>query len=176
MAKVIAAADSLQQRFHCTVLIVHHAGKDKDRGPRGASSLIGNTETIIEVAPTDEGCRVICYKQKDAPKFDPISLQLRAVQYGPNEEDNSAVLILGNEQAPLKMTKSETIMYTVLIGKELTYSDWVQAGVAYAIQIKEKVSERTAQSAIAKLHHTARVQQVGKLYSIAPEQQNTSED
>jgi len=44
MARVIAAADQVQQRFHCTVLIVHHAGKDRERGPRGASSLIGNTE------------------------------------------------------------------------------------------------------------------------------------
>lgn len=175
MAKVIASADVIQQQFHCSVLIVHHAGKDRDRGPRGASSLIGNTETIIEVAPTDEGCKVICYKQKDAPKFDPINLKLKCVQYGQEEEDSSAVLILGSENALPKMTKSEVNMYTVLIGKEFTYSEWVQAGITYATQIKEKMSERTAQGAITKLHHVGRVQQVGKLYSIAPESQETAD-
>ena len=165
MAKVIAAADSLQQRFHCTVLIVHHAGKDKDRGPRGASSLIGNTETIIEVAPTDEGCRVICYKQKDAPKFDPISLQLRAVQYGSNEEDNSAVLIIGDEQVPFKMTHSESVMYAALLGKQLAYGEWVQAGIS------AKLSERTAKGAIKKLEQAKRVQKIGKLYTHSIEQE-----
>lgn len=165
MAKVIAAADSLQQRFHCTVLIVHHAGKDKDRGPRGASSLIGNTETIIEVAPTDEGCRVICYKQKDAPKFDSISLQLRAVQYGSNEEDHSAVLIIGDEQALLKMTHSESVMYAVLMGKQLSYTDWIKAGV------EAKLTERTAKDALGKLVKAGRVHKMGKLYAHIPEQE-----
>lgn len=165
MAKVIAAADAIQQRFHCTVLIVHHAGKDKERGPRGASSLIGNTETIIEVAPMDEGCRVICYKQKDAPKFDPISLQLRSVQYGLNEEDNSAVLIIGDEQAPLKMTHSESVMYAVLLGKHLAYGEWVQVG------IEAKLSERTAKGAIKKLEQSKRVQKIGKLYTHSIEQE-----
>jgi hypothetical protein len=175
MARVIASADLLQQQFHCTVLIVHHAGKDKDKGPRGASSLIGNTETILEVAPTEEGCRVICYKQKDAPKFEPISLKLQQIWYGPGDEDNSAVLVVGNEQAPLKMTRSETLMYTALIGKDLTYSEWVQAGLAYASQLKEKLAERSAQGAIAKLYKAGRVQQIGKRYSILPEQQAIEE-
>ena len=165
MAKVIAAADCLQQRFHCTVLIVHHAGKDKDRGPRGASSLIGNTETIIEVAPTDEGCRVICYKQKDAPKFDSISLQLHSVQYGPNEEDNSAVLIVGSEKAHVLMSKSESVMYAALQGKNLGYTEWVLAGTGGNAKI---ISKNSAETAIRKLVASGRVQKIGKLYTQTP--------
>jgi len=176
MAKVIASADAIQQQLHCTVLIVHHAGKDRDKGPRGASSLIGNTETIIEVAPTDEGCRVICYKQKDAPKFESISLKLLQVQYGAEEDDQSAVLIIGDEKSPLKMTRSETMMYTVLLGKALTYSEWVQAGLDYAAQLKEKMSERTAQGVVSKLAKSGKVQQNGKLYSISPEQESVEDD
>ncbi len=176
MAKVIAAADIIQQQFGCTVLIVHHAGKDRDRGPRGASSLIGNSETIIEVAPTDEGCKVVCFKQKDAPKFETLGLKLQQVQYGPQEEDNSAVLTLGSNDAPIKMTRSETFMYTALIGKELTYGEWVQAGIAYVEQLKDKMSERTAQGAISKLVKAGRVHLAGKLYSLVPESEQEPEN
>jgi len=123
MAKVIAAADILQHKYHCAVLIVHHSGKDRDRGPRGASSLTGNIETIMEVAATDEGCRVICYKQKDAPKFLSMGLKLQQVQYGQGEDENSAVLILGDGASPLKMNRSEKCMYTALLGKELGYTE-----------------------------------------------------
>lgn len=171
MAKVIASADILQQHYHCAVLIVHHAGKDKDRGPRGASSLIGNTETIIEVAPTDEGCRVICYKQKDAPKFDPISLKLQPVHYGSDEDDHSAVLIIGTESARVVMSKSEAVMYAALQGKQLSYSEWVQAGIGEDGKV---ISKPSAQRAIRKLIESGRVQRVGKLYSHLPT--STSED
>ncbi len=163
MAKMIAASDMLQQRFHCTVLIVHHAGKDRDRGPRGASSLIGNTETIIEVAPTDEGCRVICYKQKDAPKFEPLTLKLLPVQYGPTEKDTSAVLIKSEVEARPSMSASETAMYAALAGagRPLTYTEWETAGM------EAKLKERTARNAIARLLKTGRVQKQGKVYLIA---------
>lgn len=164
MAKVIAAADILQQRFHCTVLIVHHAGKNRDRGPRGASSLIGNTETIIEVAPLDEGCHVVCYKQKDAPKFEPLSLKLQTIQYGPQETDTSAVLVFNEAEARPRMGTSETVMYAALAGagKPLTYTEWKTTGV------EAKLKERTAKNAITSLVKSGRVQKQDKLYSIAP--------
>ncbi len=165
MAKVIASADVIQQQYHCTVLIVHHAGKDKDRGPRGASSLIGNTETIIEVAATDEGCRVICYKQKDAPKFESLPLKLQTIQYGVEEEETSAVLVLGNERAQLVMSKSESVMYAALQGKLLTYSEWVQAGMGGDAKV---ISKSSAETAITKLLNAGRVQKVEKLYSYKP--------
>ncbi len=169
MAKVIAAADAIQQHYHCTVLIVHHAGKDRDKGPRGASSLIGNTETILEVAPTDEGCKVICYKQKDAPKFSPIALQLLPVQYGPATDDSSAVLIVGNENAQTVMSKSESVMYAALQDKTVSYTEWVRAGMGGDAKI---ISKNSAEVAIRKLLASGRVQKVEKLYSHPPHIEN----
>lgn len=161
MAKVIASADILQQEFGCTVLIVHHAGKDRDRGPRGASSLIGNTETIIEVSATSEGCKVTCFKQKDAPKFDHISLKLQQVQYGSEEGDNSAVLIIGNKDAQEVMSKSESIMYMALQGKELSYSEWIQVAMEGDAKV---ISKSGAEFAITKLLKAGLVQKEGKIY------------
>lgn len=175
MAKVIASADMIQQQFHCSVLIVHHAGKDRDKGPRGASSLIGNTETIIEVAATEEGCKVIHYKQKDAPKFDMIALKLAQVQYGPEDDDNSAVLVVGNEQARPLMNKSESVMYAALQGKHLTYSEWVQAGVGDG-EVKV-ISKTSAENAITNLGKMGLVQKIGKIYthtSSAEDESDTS--
>ncbi len=179
MAKVIATADILQRQFHCTVLLVHHSGKDRDRGPRGASSLVGNTETIIAVDAIDGGCRVTCYKQKDAPKFDAISLKLEQVQYGPEEGENSAVLVVGDEKmekAPLKMTPSEQLMYTALIDKELTYGDWKQAGMEYAKLIGRRLGEKAAEGSITSLKKSGRVQLIGKLYAIVSDQQEGQQE
>lgn len=159
MAKVLAAADALQRRFHCTVLIVHHAGKDRDRGPRGASALKGNTETLIEVSPTSEGCRVSCDKQKDAPRFDPLSLKLLPVQYGPEEADNSAVLICGDAKAQPRLKQSESAMYAALAGKTLTHTEWKAAGVAAGL------SDGAAKAAITALVKLGRVRKQGKGYA-----------
>jgi putative DNA primase/helicase len=41
IARFLAFADVIQQTFHCTILIVHHEGKDTQRGPRGSSALKG---------------------------------------------------------------------------------------------------------------------------------------
>lgn len=169
MAKVIAAADALQQRFHCTVLIVHHAGKDHNRGPRGASALTGNTETIIEVAPTNEGCRVVCYKQKDALKFESIVLKLERVQYGLEDADNAAVLIYSDIKAEPKMKPSESVMYAALMGKTLTHTAWKNAGVATGI------SERSARYAILALVRAGHVVKNGKLYSLPVETEPSEE-
>ena len=169
MAKVIAAADLIQRHFHCTVLIIHHGGKDRDRGPRGASSLVGNTETNIEVVQTTEGCRVKCFKQKDAPKFAPISLKLQQVQIGPAEEDTSAVLILGNDQAQEQMSNSEKVMYTALQGKSLSFSEWVQAGIGSGLV--KTISKTSAENAIKKLVDLGYVQKTGKLYTCTAREQ-----
>lgn len=161
MAKVVSSADLLQQTFGCTVLLVHHVGKDAQKGPRGASALTGNMETVMEVVPTDEGCRLICTKQKDAPRFPPISLELKPVSWGASEEESSAILVEGHEEATMNMTNSETVMFATLMGKRLTYSEWARAGVEAGL------AERTAKDAIGKLKNMERVSQTGKLYHIS---------
>jgi hypothetical protein len=48
MAAYIAAAAKIEQRFGCTVIIVHHSGHDQSR-PRGHSSLTAAVEVQIAV-------------------------------------------------------------------------------------------------------------------------------
>lgn len=178
MAKLIASADIIRQQFHCTVLLVHHAGKDTQRGPRGASALFGNTETLIAVTPTTIGCTLSSVKPKDAPRFEDIRLAAHIVTYGSSEDDTSLVLIQSNaEKATTVMAKAEMTMYTLLIGKQLAYGEWVKAAMDER-QGDAKLSERTAQSAITRLREAGRVKQVGKqkLYCIQASDRDEKED
>lgn len=43
-----AVCDALRERFGCTVVAIHHSGKDAARGARGSSAWSGDFDTIIE--------------------------------------------------------------------------------------------------------------------------------
>ena len=49
MGALLRNIAEVQQRTGAHVLLVHHVGKDKARGPRGHSSLFGAVDTAIEV-------------------------------------------------------------------------------------------------------------------------------
>ena len=159
--KFMHTADLLQKRYKCTVLIIHHCGKNPEKGPRGASAFTGDTETIISVdlfsGGAMQGIKVGCYKQKDAEKFDPITLALHKVQYGDLSEEGSLVLIktevtfdeIDDNIASSKGKVQK--MYEILIGKELTLSEWIALGSAH------DVSEPTAKRARKELYDAKKV-------------------
>ena len=45
----IAACDLLREELGCTVIAIHHAGKDTARGSRGSNALEGAVDTVLEV-------------------------------------------------------------------------------------------------------------------------------
>ena len=47
--KFIKFCDSLVEEFGCTIIAIHHTGKDADRGARGSSAFLGGFDTMIEV-------------------------------------------------------------------------------------------------------------------------------
>lgn len=163
MARVLASADMVRQQFHCTVLIVHHEGKDKDRGPRGASALLANIETAILVTPDGDTTKVESIKAKDAPKFKPIRLEALEVRFGAHPDEASLVLVPrlateeeGEEQP--RMTETEASMYALLVkaGRPLTYTEWREAGK------EAQLNNRLIEQAIASLRKKGLVQQTEK--------------
>lgn len=66
----IQAAKSIKNAFDCTVLAVHHLGKDKDKGSRGSSALPAGFDTIlrVEARGATRTVTVTVEKQKDAEK------------------------------------------------------------------------------------------------------------
>ena len=47
---VVQRAEQVQRETGAHVLIVHHSGKDRDRGMRGSNALLGAVDASIEVS------------------------------------------------------------------------------------------------------------------------------
>lgn len=92
MNAFIGGVDRLRDHFRCVVGIVHHTGKDSERGLRGSSALYAAMDTVIR---TDRkaGKMLVTLKnqqphgkQKDAAEFEDITLEARVIQLGSDEK------------------------------------------------------------------------------------------
>jgi hypothetical protein len=45
----VAACDFIREQLDCTVLVIHHSGKDKTKGTRGSGALDAAADTVVEV-------------------------------------------------------------------------------------------------------------------------------
>lgn len=84
MNAYVAGIDRLRDTFGCVVGVVHHTGKDGDRGLRGSSALYAAMDTVIK---TDRKGNTLTLKnqqphgkQKDGAEFDDITLDARIVK------------------------------------------------------------------------------------------------
>lgn len=82
----------LARQVGCTVLIVHHAGKDVSRGSRGSSAFPAACDTILEVSkPKPMEMQVSMPKQKDDGGWNrPLGLSAEVV---PLDEDGTSSLV-----------------------------------------------------------------------------------
>jgi hypothetical protein len=61
--------DTLRERFGCSVVAVHHSGKDSERGARGSSAWLADFDSVIETIRPDKtqlSAEVIVRKHKNA--------------------------------------------------------------------------------------------------------------
>lgn len=76
------AVEALIQSTGACVVIVHHSGKDKSKGARGSSALLGALDTEIEV---DNG-QVVSRKQRDIELGEPIGFKLVPMVVGQDQD------------------------------------------------------------------------------------------
>jgi KaiC/GvpD/RAD55 family RecA-like ATPase len=92
MNQFITNLDRLKAEFGCTVLVVHHTGKDAAKKERGNTALRGASDTMILLDETDNsdgiagGAAVFCEKQKDASEFDRYVLLKHRVELEDGQE------------------------------------------------------------------------------------------
>ena len=56
----------IKEHFECSILFIHHKGKDESRGMRGSSSLLGAADTCIDIRKEhDNSITIKIEKQKD---------------------------------------------------------------------------------------------------------------
>jgi len=91
MGAFIKACSALGAATDAAVMGVHHSSKDRSRGLRGSSALLGAVDTVIGVDKDDAGIITVAIeKQKDAVEAEPIKLALQQVSINGG---SSAVLI-----------------------------------------------------------------------------------
>jgi KaiC/GvpD/RAD55 family RecA-like ATPase len=88
MGSFIQALDQLRDKLGCTIIAVHHIGKDATRGSRGHSSLHCAVDTEILVERDEDGevsvARVT--KQRDLPGGREYAFKLRQVVLGQDQD------------------------------------------------------------------------------------------
>lgn len=103
VGQFIRNVDELRRHWKATVLIVHHSGKDGERGARGSSALKGAADAEYEVSRLDEDklVRLIPRKMKDAEEPSSLAFELVGVPV----RDDSGSLVGG---AALRLTEYTT--------------------------------------------------------------------
>lgn len=82
VGQFIRNVDALRRHWKATVLIVHHSGKDSDRGARGSSALKGAADAEYEVSRNedDKVIRLTPRKMKDAEEPESLAFELIGVK------------------------------------------------------------------------------------------------
>jgi 5S rRNA maturation endonuclease (ribonuclease M5)/KaiC/GvpD/RAD55 family RecA-like ATPase len=101
---VVQRAEKIQRETGAHVLIVHHSGKDRDRGMRGSNALLGAADAVIEVSRHEESgiCEGKIVKVKDGSAVDPFKYTLRQSVLGTDEdgEDITSAVVEPTDASP----------------------------------------------------------------------------
>ena len=121
MGMAIKAMDKIKHTFKCCVVPIHHSGKDKDRGARGSTAMIGAVDVSLRVERLDKSLSLITEKQKDSEPEESlwfnsqsIELPIPGLDLGHNE--TSLVLELADTpgQKTRRMTPAQKNVYAAL--------------------------------------------------------------
>jgi len=111
MGAFIQATGKIQNRYKCSLMLLHHNGKDTAKGLRGHSSLLGAVDTqmeIIRFPQTREGL-ILMSKQKDGEDgqnygFEAIEVDIDRSELG--LENGSSLAIKHRETISGEMEKA----------------------------------------------------------------------
>lgn len=110
MGTVVKNFGAIQTAIGCHLMVIHHSGKDKERGARGHSLLRAATDTELSI---DE--RVLeVKKQRDIEPAQPMHFALEVVPVGTDEDGqpitSCVVKWVKEEEIKLQLTRGEEQM------------------------------------------------------------------
>ncbi len=167
MGLILAAAKQLQELVGGLVLLVHHTGKDQDKGMRGHSSLFAALDGAISVTkPTSGPCWSVA-KSKDDATGAVSGFNLKVVTMGVDDDGEeitscvvepsgvssafgSATQLTDNQQVAFDVLQSRFIVEGEFLAKRLTIEEAVTA-VAAVINAEPKRKRDRAKEAIKAL-------------------------
>jgi hypothetical protein len=119
----IAFMDELRILTGATILLVHHSGKDIDRGERGSTALRGAVDTVMLFQNTKLSLLLSCKKQRVAEPFPDLTLALDTIEL--DAGDSSCVVVRHAVAMPLGKSELKTLRALHEAGSEgATSTDW----------------------------------------------------
>jgi hypothetical protein len=101
MNAYVAACDKLREVTGATVLVVHHTGKDIERGARGSTALTGAADVVIGVKRSGNRLTVIntapVGKQKDAEEHADINLLGEVHRFDRGRGQETTIVLMPDE-------------------------------------------------------------------------------
>ena len=97
MEKFCNGCKALRDEFGCSVIIVHHLGKNEEMGPRGSSALVAAVDVEFRInRPNEQDSKIEMYhtKMKDGPNLEVMHFEFKAMDV---TEDGSEVYDEDNE-------------------------------------------------------------------------------
>lgn len=136
MGRIISNAMVIQRLTNSLVLLVHHTGKDKTKGPRGHSSLGAALDVAIEVDNKPSGREWGIYKLKDGESGLYFQFKLESIELGHDEDGDSITscvavgdLFRVNKPNPPKGKNQQNVLSAIKLraisSNSFTYEDAV---------------------------------------------------
>lgn len=162
MGKIIANAMIVQRLTDSLVLLVHHTGKDKTKGPRGHSSLGAALDVAIEVERNAIGREWSIYKLKDGEDGLSFPFKLESVNLGIDEEGDpitSCVAVSDlfriNKPKPPRGKNQGLVLAAIkdyaANSTSLSYDEALAAGSGALLDVQPKHRKERATDAINRL-------------------------
>ena len=101
-AMFVRNCDLIREVTGAHVMVIHHTGKDEDRGARGSSALRAAVDNEIQVTAEWE---ILSRKQRDQKPPDPLHFKLRSVVLGMDEDGELVTSAVVDVAEPGKPTR-----------------------------------------------------------------------
>ena len=126
MGAFIKACDAIRHHSGGAVLGVHHSGKDKDRGMRGSTVLLGACDAVFLVDRLDGTSTVTLRteKQKDAEQSADIFLNMETVSWAAGLQEEQTTLVPVVREAPPVADRQEISRDTIARAFGLLADAW----------------------------------------------------
>lgn len=93
MGSFVKACDAIRRHAGGSLLGVHHSGKDKDRGMRGSSVLLGACDAVIRLTKSDAMVTLKIEKQKDAEQGPDTYFDMEEIRWASGLEEEQKTLV-----------------------------------------------------------------------------------
>ena len=109
MGRVLEGATELQRATGGVVVLVHHTGKDKSKGPRGHSSLFAALDAAVAVRRGVERRSWRVDKAKDAGDGKDHSFRLEVVDLPDASGERSSSCVVARERCPVEQVEKAKV-------------------------------------------------------------------